>query len=620
MRRAQELEARLIAQGWRKVLGPRRGVLVLCKQEGRNDIIELPDELGLVAGPVLATATGRALSADAGIGAEQAHDWAESGGQSFAQTHWGNYLAVLHDRHGDVLYLLRDPMGAGPCFVARTGQGAFFFTHVSDYLALTGERKFDRDYLAAFLASPRLVTGRTAIEGIEELPAGARLSFYRDRQRMELFWRPSNPGQPGKALSFDAAAHALKARIEASAAAWAASAKRIVHRLSGGLDSSITLAALAAARERGALLCVNEFPRAAPEGDERVIARQVAHRFGVRLVELAIGPEDVAYARVLEVEPSAKPSLSELSFAGTSFADFAAAEGAELLSSGQGGDQVLHRSRGPEIAADAVRDGLAPKALLHIAMDVARLGRRPVWDVFKAQLVYGLARRRFDPSAELIARQALACAKAEEAARKLWDEHVWIEAARKAAPARGKRMLRIADLQFYHNPSVLTEAAANALVLCAQPVVEFCLSIPPYVMTRGGVDRALARAAFGEVLPDVVLKRSLKGDTTRHFTAVLEHNFPFLRDVLIGGRLAEEGLIDAAKLEAALQRSAIVDGKIASGLMQALAAELWLRRLESWAPAPASATSAAAAVQAADGKSTGAHESAHEQDGANAPD
>src|SRR5690606_7863908 len=114
----------------------------------------------------------------------------------------------------------------------------------------------------------------------------------------------------------------------------------------------------------------------------------------------------------------------------------------------------------------------------------------------------------------------------------------------------------------------------------SEPVVECCLSIAPYVMTQGGRDRALVRRAFATELPPAIQQRTLKGDTTRHVTAVLERNLDFIRAMLLDGRLVKEGLIVSATLEQALKRSRIADGKTASGLANCLAAELWLARLE----------------------------------------
>ncbi len=99
-------------------------------------------------------------------------------------------------------------------------------------------------------------------------------------------------------------------------------------------------------------------------------------------------------------------------------------------------------------------------------------------------------------------------------------------------------------------------------------------------MIDGGVDRGLARRAFADWIAPEVLARTLKGDTTRFHTLVLERNRAFMREMLLGGRLLEEGLVDANALQNALSRQWAADGALNASLINCLAAELWLRRLE----------------------------------------
>src|SRR3546814_7682310 len=47
--------------------------------------------------------------------------------------------------------------------------------------------------------------------------------------------------------------------------------------------------------------------------------------------------------------------------------------------------------------------------------------------------------------------------------------------------------------------------------LLSQPIVEYCLGIPPWEACEGGVDRSVARRAFAQDLPIAVTARSGKG-------------------------------------------------------------------------------------------------------------
>src|SRR5690606_11897165 len=136
---------------------------------------------------------------------------------------------------------------------------------------------------------PRLVTRRTALKGVSEVLAGERLTWGRTTFERALAWRPDRIEPRFEGDNCEVAAKGLRASVEASAQAWSTWARirgnAIAHRLSGGLDSSIVLAALAAIPDRGEIICFNEFPSGAPEGDERLQAREAAALHGCELVE-----------------------------------------------------------------------------------------------------------------------------------------------------------------------------------------------------------------------------------------------------------------------------------------------------------------------------------------------
>jgi asparagine synthase (glutamine-hydrolysing) len=159
-----------------------------------------------------------------------------------------------------------------------------------------------------------------------------------------------------------------------------------------------------------------------------------------------------------------------------------------------------------------------------------------------------------------------------------WGDHPWGTA--KESPARAERVRRIIDLSYYHHPSPLTTSFQNSPILTSQPLVETCLSIAPYLMSAHAQDRALARAAFGEDLPPVVLRRQTKGDTTRFVAEMLRCNLPFARDMLVGGRLVERSLVSPATVDQLVSPRGGFNGATKARLLRSLAAELWVRRVE----------------------------------------
>ncbi len=550
----------------------RRGVLIALAAADADSRI-LPDDLGVVLGPLFLSGEERDEPVTS-VTSTDAWKLAESGGALLVQNYWGGYCAVLHDLGRDELHLLRDPCGAGSLYVLDAGELTVFANDAEDLLVVDPELDVDQTMLSAFLCQPRLVAARTGLANVREVLPGVALTLMRTGRREALLWQPSIPESKRDFVSGQAA---LRRAVDRAASAWVGYSQQrgpIALRLSGGFDSTLVACALHHAGARD-VICFNEFPADTPEGDERTFARMAADTLNFSLRELAAHPDAVSYPAILQARLSARPSYSEFSFSDSLLGDAINAAGAHVVASGQGGDQVLHRSRTASIAADAMMDGCPPADLWRIALETAHLIRAPVWDVFAAMAGAVPPWRQFSPYNSVF--DNVLASNASLPARAEWAAHPWASAMNKATPARALRMAHVADLHFYHQRSSLSGFIAAPLLAC-QPVVECCLSIAPYDMTRGGRERALARAAFGDLMPRVILERRHKGDTTRYHRAVLERQLPFIREMLCDGELVKLGLLAREPLETALRRDVVVDAKTKAQIMTAFIAELWLRR------------------------------------------
>ena len=116
-------------------------------------------------------------------------------------------------------------------------------------------------------------------------------------------------------------------------------------------------------------------------------------------------------------------------------------------------------------------------------------------------------------------------------------------------------------------------------VLLAQPIVETCLRIPTWDWCRGEINRAIAREAFSTALPAPVIARRSKAGPESLTAEVFELGRPVLRDLLLGGALRDNRIIDAAAVEAALDDPAITRGQLLYRLLELAEAEAWAR---SW--------------------------------------
>jgi asparagine synthase (glutamine-hydrolysing) len=160
-------------------------------------------------------------------------------------------------------------------------------------------------------------------------------------------------------------------------------------------------------------------------------------------------------------------------------------------------------------------------------------------------------------------------------------DHAWLDDLRWTPPARVLRIHQFMQALSYFDEAALPGGARTQPLLLSQPIMETCLRIPPYVMTEGGQERALARAAFADLVSTEVAQRVAKGETTRYFVSVLAANATWIREILIGGRLVDAGIVDGAALDTALTRDWRQDAVSADGLYALVAAECWLRNLET---------------------------------------
>jgi asparagine synthase (glutamine-hydrolysing) len=504
---------------------------------------------------------------------------------------WGAYVAVLIDRGFDIVRVLRDPSGARSCFISEIDGVRVFFSDAEDFLRLVPETRADLGFIRAFLRYPPHVGRQTGLEGVEELAPGECAIYPRQGWRIEAAWTPRGFARANKPLDWRDGKEALRSVADATVKAWGRPHQRIALRLSGGFDSSVMLGLLRRNTE-AEITCVTEYWEGAPEGDERDHARAVAAANEAELKELRFDPARVNYALCLNAPLTAKPTLTLLTLGNRDLTAFYDDLGASLVTSGQGGDHLFQRSRTPWIAADALCDGVRPGALVEIALDTARLTGQPVWDVFAA-MVIGAARPKppVRPRSNVMGALKPAADDAEAP-----TDHAWLAKLRWEAPARVLRIHQLLQALSYFDEGALPGGGVTHPLLLSQPIVETCLRIPPYVMTAGGKERSLARAAFADVVSPDVARRVTKGETTRYFAAVLAANESWIRDVLCGGRLVQDGVVDADALERALACGWLQDGMAADGLYALIAAECWLRNLEAARERAVSALAASRAV------------------------
>ena len=176
----------------------------------------------------------------------------------------GMWSFALWDHAEQRLLLSRDRFGVKPLYVTTTPGRVAFASELKAFLHLDGFHVVeDTETLRARLSGDR--ADGVLLRGVESVPAGHCLEIRRDGARQWRWWSTVDhlvavPGalddqaEQFRGLLFDACS--LRARSDVPVAS----------SLSGGLDSSSVVCALAAAQERGSI------ERAAPEWRRAYIA------------------------------------------------------------------------------------------------------------------------------------------------------------------------------------------------------------------------------------------------------------------------------------------------------------------------------------------------------------
>lgn len=490
---------------------------------------------------------------------------------------WGNFILVWADRSGEV-YLLRSPVTGPALFQAVEDPGGppgaveqavdrrrCAFTDLSLARAL-GFRldRLDPGIVDAQLRYPLLRAPSTGIAGVREILPGeiSRLGGGGREPGSWLPWdhalRPPRPALPRQ----------LHDVVRGVVSAWSERFDRVQLELSGGIDSSIVAACLA--RRKAPWQAVT-MVTPEPDGDERIYSRPVAERANVRLVELfhqgsAEVADPLAPTRRLRVRPGGFGLLGP-----DDEAFLAAAEtfGAQAIFSGTGGDSIFGYQSSIAPALDALRFA-GPRAGLRAARDQAAIMGDNLWNALR-HAANGLLRglRLWPVDDSLLSRRFAADR----------PEHPWAADASSVAPgqrAYGMKLLIIQPfLDGYDRAFVLPKIAP----LLSQPLVEFGLGVQSWQWGEGGVNRALAREAFKDALPDVVLARRSKGRILSIFLPAFAAHRDRLRPYLLEGWLAGAGILDLDAIDALLSGRTRADPLAMIRILHVTDIERWARSI-----------------------------------------
>ncbi len=573
------LRFRAASRDWDLAVGGR-GLAVYCAgvRPGSMAPYLLHDGAGVVLGKLFARAGEGALaSGEVILGARETAAIVSTEGRALVEHYWGRYVGFLHDAPGDRTWILRDPSGGLPCFMVASGPVTIVASSAEDWAPLSIPVSINWRYVAAHLASSQpLECTETGLNEVSSVHAGECVALHEGRVTCAFYWHPAEIASNALEDATDAVS-TLRSTVRTCVRAWAACYDGVLHRLSGGLDSSIVLSCLHDAPARTRITCVNYYSQGS-NTDERRYARLAARQARCELIEEE-RDATVSLAAMLNASRSARPSVHVYSLHyGRAEARLGQARGASAIFSGEYGDALFYQNPAMLAAADFVhRHGFRPD-LFGVALDVANVEGVSIWRVLRQAIVDGRPSKIAWTIGEQVAshRSLMTRAVLDDLGSDDRFINPWLQSV-EGLPMGKLRHIHMACVpQLPYDPLGGAGEPEQVPALVSQPIIELCLRLPTYLLVKGGWDRSIARRAFRHDVPREIITRRTKGGVEEHVKDVFRRNLPFVRELLLDGQLVRRGLLDRSRLEAVLAGQPTDTRAPMSELHRYLITEAWL--------------------------------------------
>lgn len=438
----------------------------------------------------------------------------------------GMFAFAIHDRTRNALFLARDRFGKKPLVYAETASGFYFASEIGALLQLADcGRDVDLEAIDAYLALQYPPGARTAWREVRHLPAASVLWVRRGHSDAPTrYWHLDWAHSVYASLSENDAIGGFREHLEESVKLRLIADVPLGAFLSGGIDSSVTVAAMRAAGGKVKTFCIGF---AEQRFDESVHAREIARRLETEHHELIVEPDSLEALDPL-IEGLAEPFADQSLIPTYQLCRFARQHVTVALS-GDGGDELFggykryrHLAR-----AEALRCwGLAQpwlfssKILFRIEQALNPSRRRLEWPRSALDRILGL------PPAEQFLHLVGCWQKRERAA--LWKRPMetdlasaWMDGALSMHPGlSGLSHWQALDVETYLTDDILrkVDTASMACSLeCRCPlldhlVAEFAAGVPDHFkVNRKWGAKALLKQLYPKLLPATLFDREKKG-------------------------------------------------------------------------------------------------------------
>jgi asparagine synthase (glutamine-hydrolysing) len=501
-------------------------------------------------------------------------------GRHLNDNYWGGYIAFLND-HGTRHYVLRDSSGKIPCYVITHGDMTILASNIEDLSGLAlPPFSINSRYLAGFIYDAELSQRECGLNGVKELLAGECLELAESYANQFNLWDPRTVCRQPPVEDFEDASRQVRHVAQACVDFWASKYDRIVHRLSGGLDSSAILGCLKRSALCPLVTCLHLESGGADDKD-RAFAELAAKEADVELVIQPGYSREARYdERVFRLPRAPNPSVANLGITLESDLRNLVPQRtkAESIWDGQGGDHLFFEPRSPFGAVDYAFAHGVTGDFCRCVRDATRRSRLSFWGVFNRSMRLGLFRGEWQPEDEYDREAVFLNPELGAANNSDYVWQIWQADASDLPPGKRWQICLLACLLHRHRPVPELQYASEHHPLFSQPLVELCLRIPLYTLLQGGRDRALERAAFRHCVPEAIIRREDKGTVALTIMGKIRECLPFLRELVLDGVLVKERIIQRSALEPFLAGNRPTNHRVLWPFMSCIAAEVWARK------------------------------------------
>jgi asparagine synthase (glutamine-hydrolysing) len=260
-------------------------------------------------------------------------------GEDFTRGLRGMYAIALWDAPNERLYLARDPFGIKPLYVAETEMGLAFASEAQALVAAGLVEPGINDAALGELLQMQFTTGRrTIFSNIERVLPGETLVVEQGRIVKRLR-RPALPDQDRADWDETEALERLDAALIDSVRVHERADVPYGLFLSGGVDSSTVLAAMARVDDRPVRAYTVGFDVAGTP-DERGHAAAVAKAAGADHVDVSFGEQDF-WSLLPQAVGAMDDPAADYAILPTYHLARRAAEDVKVVLSGEGGDELF---------------------------------------------------------------------------------------------------------------------------------------------------------------------------------------------------------------------------------------------------------------------------------------